>query len=236
VEELINNILSDYNYWTLFLLSSLYFLVLYFFLGSIFRWVVSLLCSLKILNKIDKANISSDQIKFEIRNSVVSILIFGLSILPIIFAYRSNVIEFAEDSIFNVILTLIALTFWNEIHFYLVHRLMHQSWFMKHFHYVHHQSTIPTTYSVYSFHWLEAFLLSTVPITLLLITKLSFLGVMLYPIVSILLNFAGHCNYRFGKGKGSGLIYLGTNHHHHHSKRKKNYSFTLSILDRMFSK
>ncbi len=128
------------------------------------------------------------------------------------------------------------LTLWNEVHFFVVHRLMHFDFFMRHIHFIHHKSRIPTVYSVYSFHWFEAFLLSTVPLTILPFIPFSIVAVFIYPFVSILLNFAGHCNYRFGNGKRDQWLNFGTAHNTHHTKGRKNYGFALNFLDKLFSR
>ena len=37
--------------------------------------------------------------------------------------------------------------------FYFVHRILHSRWILRHVHYMHHQSTTPSAFSGYSFHW-----------------------------------------------------------------------------------
>ncbi|WP_371735312.1 sterol desaturase family protein [Zobellia sp. B3R18] len=113
---------------------------------------------------------------------------------------------------------------------------MHQKFMMRHVHFVHHKSRIPTVYSVFSFHWVEALLLSTVPVTIAPFVPFSIIAIFIYPLISILLNFAGHCNYRFGSGKGKGWKLFGTHHNEHHSRGRQNYGFALHLLDKIFSR
>ena len=108
---------------------------------------------------------------------------------------------------------------------------MHFPFMMRKFHWVHHRTVVPTVYSVYSFHWLEAFLLSTVPLTIVPFIKFSPLAIAFYPLASILLNFSGHCNYRFGNGTGNKWQLFATKHNEHHSKGLKNYGFATFFLD-----
>ncbi|MBU2020092.1 MAG: sterol desaturase family protein [Bacteroidetes bacterium] len=169
-------------------------------------------------------------------HSLKSIAIFGFSIIPIIYLIRQGQINLLPDTWTNILIGVVALTIWNEIHFYVVHRFLHQKWMMRNIHKVHHQSTTPTVYSVYSFYWLEALLLSTTPLTFIPFFPTSVVAVFLYPMVSILLNFAGHCNYRFGNGVGQNWWLFGTFHNEHHSRGRKNFGFALNILDRFFSK
>lgn len=236
MDILIENILSNYSYPLLFGLTILYFLILYFGVGSLFLVICKFLEKKNLLHKIIDKEVTKKQIRFEIKHSLKSIFVFGFSILPIIYLIRIDFIELLPNTWLNIIVGLVILTLWNEVHFYIVHRIMHQKFIMKKVHYIHHRSSIPTVYSVFSFHWIEALLLSTVPLIILLFLPFSIIAVFVFPLVSILLNFAGHCNYRFGNGKGTSWSLFGTYHNQHHSRGRKNYGFSLNFLDKLFSK
>ncbi|MDA9057035.1 sterol desaturase family protein [Flavobacteriaceae bacterium] len=236
MEHLIENILNNYSYITLCGLTFGYFMFLYFGVGSLFLYVCNYLEQKNILHKIVHKRVKQKQIYFEIKHSIKSIVVFGFSIIPVIYLIRTDSVKLLANTWQNIVIGLIILTLWNEVHFYTVHRIMHQKFMIKHVHFIHHKSHIPTVYSVFSFHWIEAFLLSTVPITIIPFIPFSFVAIMAYPLVSILLNFAGHCNYRFGDGKGKSWKLLGTHHNEHHSRGRKNYGFALNFLDKLFSK
>jgi sterol desaturase/sphingolipid hydroxylase (fatty acid hydroxylase superfamily) len=236
MNQLIENILHQYSYLSLFGLSFGYFLILYFALAPLFLYSCQFLERRKLLHKIEQKAVSKRQILYEMRNSLLSIVVFGFSIIPVIYFIRIDVIILLPNTFFNIALGVIILTLWNEIHFYLVHRLMHSKFFMNHVHYIHHRSHTPTVFSVYSFHWLEALLLSTVPLSIATFIPFSIIAIILYPLASILLNFAGHCNYRFGNGKGESWTLFGTWHHQHHSKGRKNYGFAFNFMDKLFKK
>lgn len=236
MEPFLENILLNYAYSVLFGLSLAYFLFLYFGIGSLFLFICKSLERKKILQKIKSIEAKEKQISFERKHPLKSIVVFGFSIIPVIYLIRNGVVELLPNSWLNILLGIVVLTIWNEVHFYVVHRLLHHKFLMKHVHFIHHKSTVPTVYSVYSFHWIEALLLSTVPFTILPFIPFSIVAVFVYPLVSILLNFAGHCNYRFGKGEGDSWLLLGTYHHQHHSRGRKNYGFAFNVLDKLFSK
>ena len=204
-------------------------------LETCFYRVCKYLESRRIISKIIPKEVSSKQIAFEVRHSLKSIVVFGFSIIPIIYLIRAEMIRLLPNTWYNILIGVVILSLWNEVHFYIVHRLMHQKFMMKHVHFIHHQSKIPTIYSVYSFHWLEALLLSTVPLTIMPFVPFSIMAVFIYPLVSILLNFAGHCNYRFGNGQGDSWLFFGTHHNEHHSRGRKNFGFALNFLDQLFS-
>ncbi|MBC7488569.1 MAG: sterol desaturase family protein [Cytophagaceae bacterium] len=169
------------------------------------------------------------------KNSFRSILIFGFSSLPIIYFVRTGFVVLLSDSLWVTLVGLAALIIWNEIHFFLVHRVMHWPIFYRYIHYMHHVSKIPTVYSVFSFHPVEAFLLSTVEVTIILFIPLSATAIFLYPLVSILLNYAGHYNYRFGNGSGRNWKLFGTRHSAHHYKNTNQYGFASPVLDKIFA-
>lgn len=236
METLIEDVLYNYSYLALYGLSFGYFTLLYFGIGPLFLSCCQHLERKGLLRRIESKKVTREQIAFEIKHSFKSIVVFGFSIIPIIYLVRVNAIELLSNSWGNVLMGIVILTLWNEVHFYVVHRIMHQRFMMKHVHVIHHKSTIPTVYAVYSFHWLEAFLLSTIPLTIVPFIPFSMIAVFIYPLVSILLNFAGHCNYRFGDGKGNSWKLFGTHHNQHHSKGRKNYGFALNLLDKFFSR
>ena len=234
--ENINTIIYDMPYWQLYVLTFLYFVFLYFVLAPLFLKACEFLYKHGKLEKIILESASKKQLLFEKKHSFQSIVIFGFSILPIIFMVRNNNITFIPNTITNIVAGLIILTIWNEIHFFIVHHLMHLPFFMKRVHKVHHKSKITTVYSVYSFHWFEALLLSTVPLTLLLFIDVSSIAIALYPLLSVFVNYIGHCNYRFGNGTGKKWTLLATNHNEHHYVLRKNYAFTFNILDVFYVK
>jgi len=220
----------------LFLMAWSYFLLLYFGGGAIFERVCLYLYRKGLVNQIVKAQVSEMQIAKEKRNSLLSTFIFGLSVLPVIALLRSGHIEVLDNTLVNVLVGLMVLSIWNEVHFFLVHRLLHTPFLMRHIHKVHHQSVIPTVYSVFSFHWIEALLLSTVPLCIIPFVAFAPLAIVLYPVASILLNFAGHCNYRFGSGKSKSSMKFSTHHNEHHHHFSKSYGFASQFLDKLFSK
>lgn len=54
------------------------------------------------------------------------------------------------------VLTIIALDYLHDAWFYWTHRMLHWKVLYKHVHYMHHRSTVPTAFTGYSFHVVEA--------------------------------------------------------------------------------
>jgi Delta7-sterol 5-desaturase len=235
MEDLIHGFLKFYTYPEVYGLTVLYFLFLYFVVGWCFEKACQLFEKAGHAERINVGLLPAQQRKREITNSLISIMVFGFSSWPIVYLYRIEFFSMVENTSWNVLLGLVLLNIWNEIHFFLVHRFMHLPFFMRHVHRVHHLSKVPSVWSVYSFHWLEALLLSTVPLTLSFIYPLAPLAIALYPLNSVLFNFSGHCNYRIIALKNTWLG-MASRHVLHHQKGTVSFGFVSGLLDRMFDK
>jgi lathosterol oxidase len=163
LQELLTFIFQEATYPEIFGYLVVYFLLLYFGLGNLFAKVCQLLASGGYLEKINQQPVTLAQIKFEIRHSLISILNFGLSGVLVIYLVRQEVLQLRPDSFLSVFAGLLLLTLWNEIHF---------SWFTSSCICLFSCGactgfiTVPKfqIYSVYSFHFLESLLLSTVQV------------------------------------------------------------------------
>ncbi len=233
MEELLTAFLNHYSYIEVYGLTVLYFIVLYFIVGSLFEKACQALQKRGLAEQIHQGKLPTGQTYNDIKNSLVAIVVFGFSSWPLLYLYRAGHFHFETNTVWHVLLGLIALNVWNEIHFYLVHRLMHTRFFMANVHHVHHRSRVPTVKSVYSFHWFEALLLSTVPLTLGSVWPLAPLAIAIYPLNSLLFNFAGHCNYRLLLFKNTRLD-MASRHIQHHRSVHISYGFVSSWLDRLF--
>lgn len=53
----------------------------------------------------------------------------------------------------SMLACVLLLDIYHDTWFYFSHRLLHRPWFMKNVHWMHHQSTVPSAFTGYSFHW-----------------------------------------------------------------------------------
>ena len=234
MEKLLYSFLNTRSYFEVYLLTTSYFLFLYLVIGQLFLWVCNQLAKKGLLVKIyDRQDLLKNR-NLEIKNSLVSIFLFGLSGVAFVYIIRNNIARLIPDSPLNILIGLLVLNIFNEVHFYIIHRLLHIPLLYRRIHYVHHRSKVPTIYSVFSFHWLEALLLSTVPIVIAPFVSFSLIAVILYPLTSIIINFIGHCNYRFPDGNCLNKLSLGTKHAKHHYLNRGNFGFALPIFDFLF--
>ncbi len=223
------------EWWWTFLFTLLFFTVLYFGGILLMNSILGILKQKKVLTPIVNFK-RQGQEKIEIKNSMVSIVIFALQAIPLQMLYQNRFIQFSENATLHLLWEIPFLFLWNEVYFYASHWLLHQKWFFTKVHYIHHASREPTLYSVYSFHWFEAFLLGAVIFLPILVHPFHIVSVLSLPIMSITLNFLGHWNHEWETTKN--YDYLGRftfRHTMHHKWSMGNFGFMLPYLDIIFN-
>ena len=89
---------------------------------------------------------------------------------------------------------------------------------------------VPTPFSTYSFHWMEAILLGSVMILPMLFYTFSTAALLALPVMSIAFNTVGHCNYNVF-AKYPSIHSASLEHSMHHLRVSGNYGFYLPFLD-----
>lgn len=218
--------------WQVVAASTAYFALLYAATGGIGWWLTrQLLPRLGIGRVLDARPLRAGQLHREWRESVQSIVLFGIGALLPWWLLVSGWASLAADpSWWRIGLEIIALFLWNELHFYACHRLLHTKP-LRRFHASHHRSITPTPFSSYAFHPVEALLLGSVPIIPMLLHDFSLTALLMLPVMSIVLNTFGHSNYTLRPAQAP----LGPSGRHqlHHQHYHGNYGFALALLDRL---
>ena len=211
-----------------------FFAVLYLSTGAIAWWLGhGLLPALRIGRPLDVRPLPPGQLRREFLASASSILIFGCGLVVPWWLLRAGWAQLAIDPpAWRVIVEIVVLFFWNELHFYVNHRLLHTRW-LRRFHGMHHRSHIATPFSTYAFHPVEALMLGSVPLIPMLLHDFSFVALLALPIFSVMLNNLGHSNYEASRhAPASGWLGASRRHHLHHACYQGNYGFLLEIFDR----
>jgi sterol desaturase/sphingolipid hydroxylase (fatty acid hydroxylase superfamily) len=216
-------------------LSTVYFLLLYFGFAESATFLTSrVFPAIGVGDVVDKRPLRDNQISREIRHSLNSIAIFGCYGLLTFLAYRSGVVDISFNaSPQKTALNTIFLFFWNEMHFYASHRLLHTRYLYRHVHRIHHESAVPTAYSTYSFHWFEAVLLGSVMIIPMLFYSFSAIALLALPLLSIFFNTIGHWNYNVFARRADHMHSASVTHGLHHRRVAGNYGFYLPFIDRL---
>ena len=133
----------------------------------------------------------------------------------------------------RIALEIFALLIWNDVHFWINHRLLHTRWF-KRFHGDHHRSVVVTPWSTYSFHPVEAMMLGNVILLPMVLHDFAFWSLASVPVFSIFLNAVGHANYEFFPKVGPRHPLAASRRHHlHHARPAGNYGFALAFMDQI---
>ncbi|MDN5203825.1 sterol desaturase family protein [Fulvivirgaceae bacterium BMA10] len=230
VHEISNIIFS--HWWKTSLVAFLFFLLLYF-TSSMAALILQRFFRLPSISNYKDYH---KQIKTEIRLSLISIGVFSLEAIPIQIAFTNGLININLDiNLYTLVPEMILLFLWNEIHFYVTHRLLHTKWLFNKVHFRHHKSNEPTVFSTYSFHWLEAALLGSVIYVPVLLFHFQFLALLSLPIMSIILNTLGHWHHDIAPDKPyNHWLRFSYRHSMHHKYVKGNYGFFLVYIDQLF--
>ena len=94
-----------------------------------------------------------------------------------------------------VMVMVIALDFFHDTWFYFAHRLLHHRYLMRHVHYMHHQSRVPSAFSGYSFHWIEAIVMFTNALVEIFIFPIPSTLHRIYELWMISIHVGGHCGF-----------------------------------------
>lgn len=174
-----------------------------------------------------------DQVKRELWLSFIAIVLFGGYGSITWLAHKANIVHIDFGfSLPRFTLEVIALFFWNELHFFICHRFLHIRWFYKNVHYVHHKSEPPTPFAVFGLHWFESLLLGSVMITVMFFHDFYLWSLLTLPVFSLILNSIAHSNLeKVNKNSNSLIVRIATRHGDHHRYYEKNYGFALPIFD-----
>lgn len=206
--------------------STVFFLTLYL----AFAWIVWAIAQ-HVNRPIELRPLKLRQIRTEILNSLRTILLFGLGIVFVWGAYQLEWIGISSDAgVIQTLLEMLVLIFWNDLHFYWVHRFLHHK--LKKTHATHHKSVTSTPFTSYSMSALEALLLGSVLPVVMLFHDFSTAALIFLPLWSILINTLSHSNCDFfPHAKESTLLGFIRHHQTHHSRYHDNFGFFFSHLD-----
>jgi lathosterol oxidase len=216
------------------MLSGLAFFFCMYFLFSLINMFLSTLL-FPAVNKgkvLDARPIGKRQYQREIGLSLITIAIFGLGVIFPWGLLQLGWAHLAEDpSSLQIFIEIIILFFWNELHFYINHRLLHTPW-LRPFHKAHHQSMTTSPWTTYSFHPVESMMLGSVLILPMLLHDFSIQALFSVPVFSFVINQIGHANYDWFPDSRFFLWQGARRHQQHHEKIQGNFGFALDWLDR----
>ncbi len=227
-------VFSDLSAWQVMAWGLVFFSALYLIGGLGMTALTHFLQKRGIGRVLDTRPLKPDQLRREWRQSIHSILVFGLGmVVPWGFVQLGWAHFAIAPSGWQIAIEIWVLLIWNDVHFWINHRLLHTRWF-KRFHGDHHRSVVVTPWSTYSFHPIEAMMLGNVILLPMVLHDFAFWSLASVPVFSIFLNAVGHANYDFFPRLGPRHPLAASRRHHlHHARPAGNYGFALAFMDRL---
>ena len=223
-------------FWQVILYGLAFFGGIYLLFGAA-TWVLTrhVLPALGIGHVLDPRPLAPGQLKHELLQSGLSVLIFGTGM---IFPWGLLQLGWArltpDASASRIALEILALVAWNDIHFWINHRLLHTK-LLRRFHLPHHRSVVTTPFATYSFHPVEALMLGNVILLPMLVHDFSFWSLFSVPLFSLFFNCIGHANYDFFPRVSYAHWFAASRRHHlHHACYNGNFGFQFTFMDRLF--
>jgi sterol desaturase/sphingolipid hydroxylase (fatty acid hydroxylase superfamily) len=224
------------RWFDIMLFGCVFFAGLYIGFGILNELLIRLMPRCGHGGRLDPRPLGTGQPLRELVLSAVSVLIFGIgSVVPWGFLQLRWSLLAVDPPWWQIALEAVALVAWNEVHFYVNHRLLHTR-LLKRFHMSHHYSVVPTPWSTYSFHPVEALMLGNGFLLPMLLHNFSIEALVVLPVFSIVLNNIGHSNYDFlpDAKRDRWWLNVARRHHLHHACFHGNYGFMFPFMDRAF--
>jgi lathosterol oxidase len=124
----------------------------------------------------------------------------------------------------------------HDTYFYWTHRLLHQPWWFRHAHYVHHQSLSPSPWASFSFHPLESAIEAWFIPALVFVLPIHVAGLLFVLTSMTIFGVINHLGYeiypRFLVDRGVGRWFISVTHHNwHHRRFNCNFALYFRLWD-----
>lgn len=186
---------------------------------------------------------SKDMQAFEIKWSVITSLLFGLSGVGLGLMWQMNLtkiyLPFSAYGLWYLPVSFLVMSVLHDFYFYVTHRWLHLPKVYRRFHSLHHQSLTPSPWASFSFHPVEGFIQAlALPLIVLVLPvhPTVLLAYLTFMTISAIINHLGFevlPQNGFGQWLGRWLI-TGTHHAQHHRYFRTNYGLFFTIWDKVF--
>jgi Delta7-sterol 5-desaturase len=216
-----------------FLILVLVMILRYFTLALIF----SLIPHLKKTPPIEQGFVpTASVVRRDILWSILSSLIFAGAGTVLLQLWQSGQTKiYLDPFLYPLIympLSLFLVLFFHDTYFYWTHRLLHSVLFNR-IHIVNHLSKVPTAWTSFSFHPLEALLQALILPALLVLIPLHLSVVILFLLTMSVTGVLNHLGYELYPAFLERKLFLisATHHQLHHRKVTKNFGLYFTLWD-----
>lgn len=192
-------------------------------------------------SKIQSKTASKNDFFREISNSLLSngiMTLFG--VLTFFTPIRNYTLLYKSATtypIWWIPMSLLLSLLLHDTYFYWLHRGLHHKKIFRSTHLVHHQSTNPSPFASYSFHFLEAVAEGLILFIIVFIIPIHTITLILFALLGFLINIYGHLGYEimpegFRKSIWFEVLNSSVYHNLHHKKFEGNYGLYFRFWDR----
>jgi sterol desaturase/sphingolipid hydroxylase (fatty acid hydroxylase superfamily) len=238
------HMIEDTLFWTDLVKAFLGQALTYFFIVSalfliFWKWGEQRLLSYRI-QKRDRVN--ARQISFEVRHSLIALLMGALTATLITLLYSSGQTRLTTDADsigwLWIVVTTIGLLAFNDAWFYFWHRLFHHPKLFRYVHAVHHKSVDVNPFSSYSFHWVEGAILGAWVVPVVMFVPIYLPSLAFLQVIGMANNLMSHLGYELLPASLLRVPLLrwmntSTFHNLHHTSLKGNYGLMTRMWDRL---
>jgi lathosterol oxidase len=191
--------------------------------------------------RIQHADFRREDIRREIKNSVISSLVAGFLMCATynndLRSYTKVYTGVGEFGLAWLVISFVLLILIHDTFFYWSHRALHHRRAFGRAHFLHHQSRNPTPFATFAFHPLEALLQFGWILPVIFLLPINLIVLNLFSMCSLVMNIIGHLGleiYPEWMSRHWGFKYLNrsTLHNLHHQRFDSNYGLYFSFWDR----
>jgi len=195
-----------------------------------------------IKNKIQKRLAKNVDFVREMLHSIQTSVIIGLTIAVVVFtplrAYTQIYFNIGDFPIWWIPVSVILSLVVHDTYFYWMHRALHHRKIYRFVHLTHHQSTNPSPWAAYSFHFVEGITEALIAPILLFLIPMHPIALVLFGFASFFINVYGHLGFEitpkwFRHSFFFEFVNTSVHHNIHHNKFVGNYGLYFRIWDRM---
>lgn len=191
----------------------------------------------------EKQRFDAAQWRHEMMYTFSTLTVGSLHAFSLLFLYQSGHSKIAMDTsnwqLWELIVSGVVMILLNDLWFYSMHRFLHRPTPFRLIHSIHHKSIDVNPFSSYSFHIVEALLVTCwmIPYVMFVPTPMAVLGFL--QVFGLANNIMSHLGYEFLPAwllKIPVLRWLNTStfHNMHHTRIAGNYALHFRWLDRFF--
>ena len=214
----------------------------YYVLAALFMWgLLHVALKKRLAHRLIDQWPSRADMRRELAYSFLAMLVFaGLSVAVVAGMFGGHITLYRDPAEYGwlwLVVSFPLLLIWQDVYFYVTHRLLHTRWLFRHVHGVHHRSRQPSPWAAYAFHPVEALVNGLVTPLALCVVPLH--GGVLFAAVlhQIIRNTHGHAAVEIMPAgftrHALGRFFTTTTHHHlHHETARGNYGLWFTWWDR----